>query len=276
MNMVSIVIPYYNSEGTIVRALESVVYQTFTDYEVILVDDGSIDKSHQIVDEYINEYKNIHFKHYLQQNSGPADARNLGISKADGKFIAFLDADDSWISNKLQIQMMIIKENKIDLLGSNINIVKAAGIIIPKYYVRSRLEYISFYKMLFRHYFCIPSVIIRKIVLENIGGFPNNQRYAEDTLLFTRIVREYKSAVSNDFLVNIYKPLFGYAGLSADNKETNKHEIHNFKVLKKENYLSNKKISTPLYYILLCFTYLKYLRKNIVTFCWKLKNKQKK
>jgi glycosyltransferase involved in cell wall biosynthesis len=261
MLMVSVIIPYYNSESTIIRAIESVGKQTFTDFEIILVDDGSSDNTHIIVDGYIKKHNEIFFKHYYQENAGPSEARNLGISKSDAKYIAFLDSDDSWVSNKLEIQMKLMAENKIDLLGSNINIVETNGKIIRKHFIKSQLEYISFYQLLFKHYFYASSVVIRKKVLDNIGGFPEKQKYAEDTLLFARITRKYKSAVSKDFLVNAYKPLFGASGLSGNLKETNKYVLKNIKTLKKENVHNNKKIGYVLYILALLFSHIKYFRK---------------
>jgi glycosyltransferase involved in cell wall biosynthesis len=265
MRRVSVIIPYYNSESTIIRAIESVAKQTFSDFEIILVNDGSNDNTHIIVDDYIKKNEKIDFKHYYQENAGPSEARNLGISKSDAEYIAFLDSDDSWISNKLEIQMKLMVENQIDLLGSNINIVEANVKRIRKYYIRRQLEYISFYKLLFRHYFCASSLVISKKVLDNVGGFPEKQKYAEDTLLFARITRKYKSAASNDFLVNAYKPLLGESGLSGNLKETNKYVLKNFEVLRKENTNSPKKIGHCLYALILLFSNVKYFRKLSVS-----------
>jgi glycosyltransferase involved in cell wall biosynthesis len=270
MLMVSVIIPYFNSASTIIRAVESVATQTFTDFEIILVDDGSSDNTHVIVDDYIERHDGICFKHYHQENAGPAEARNLGISKSDAEYVAFLDSDDSWVRNKLEIQMKLMAENNIDMLGSNINLADANGKIIRKYYVKRDLKYISFYKLLFKHYFNTSSVIIRKKVLNNIGGFPAKQKYAEDTLLFTRITRKYKAAVIKDFLVNAYKPLFGESGLSGNLKETNKYVLENFKVLRRENANNTKKIGLFLYVLVLLFSHLRFFRKNLIVFLRKV------
>jgi hypothetical protein len=77
--------------------------------------------------------------------------------------------------------MKLMAGKEIDLLGSNINIIEKSGQIIQKYFVKSELEYISFYRLLFRHYFHASSSVIRKKVLDNIGGFPEKQKYSEDT-----------------------------------------------------------------------------------------------
>jgi len=270
MPIVSVIIPYYNSKSTLIRALKSVAAQTFTDYEVILVDDGSNDESNMIVNDYIKKQSKIKFQHYYQENAGPSEARNLGISKSDAEYIAFLDSDDSWVSNKLEIQMKLMAASKIDLLGSNINIIRGNGKIIRKHFIKNQLEYISFYKFLFKHYFCTPSVVIRKKVVDDIRGFPEKQKYAEDTLLFARITRKYKSAVSNDFLVDVYKPLFGESGLSVNIKETNKYVLKNFEVLRNENAGSPQKIGHCLYGLILLFSQVKYFRKIIISFIRKV------
>ena len=265
MPLVSVVIPYYNSKSTIIRAIESVISQTFTDFEIILVDDGSADNSHKLVDDFIKKHEAISFKHYYQKNAGPSEARNFGISRSDAEYIAFLDSDDSWLSCKLEIQMKLMTENKIDLLGSNINIVVTNGKISRKCYTKKDLEYISFYKLLFKHYFSTSSVVAHKNVLSNVGGFPEKQKYAEDTLLFARITRKYKAAVSKDFLVNTYKPLFGESGLSANLKETNRYVLNNFRALKRESANSTKQKGLFIYVLAVLFSQVKYFRKMLIS-----------
>ena len=122
MKTISVIIPYFNSEDTVIRALQSVVNQTFNDYEIILIDDGSMDNSYNVVCGFMQKHANIDFKHYRQKNTGPAEARNLGASKSHARYLAFLDADDDWVSNKLEIQIKMLAVHDIDLLGSNINI----------------------------------------------------------------------------------------------------------------------------------------------------------
>lgn len=103
----SVVIPLYNKEIYIKRTLESVLAQTFTDFEIIIVDDGSTDTSCDIV-ESINDPR-IHL--ICQENGGPSKARNRGIKEAKGQFIAFLDADDEWLPEKLEKQYVFHTEN---------------------------------------------------------------------------------------------------------------------------------------------------------------------
>lgn len=96
----SIVIPLYNKEKYIKRTLKSVLKQTFTNFEVIIVDDGSTDNSSEII-KSINDSRICLIQ---QENGGPSKARNRGIQEAKGEFIAFLDADDEWLPGKLEKQ----------------------------------------------------------------------------------------------------------------------------------------------------------------------------
>ena len=95
---VSIIIPLYNKESCVLRALNSIVEQTFSNYEVIVVDDGSSDKGPEIV---VN-YDDPRFRLIKQLNAGPGSARNRGIAEARGELVAFLDADDEWLPNHLE------------------------------------------------------------------------------------------------------------------------------------------------------------------------------
>lgn len=111
--MVSVIIPSYNREKTIKRAVESVLNQTYKDIEVIVVDDCSSDKTIEI----LTSIKDKRFSYYkLDKNSGACVARNLGIEKAKGEFIAFQDSDDEWLSDKLEKQMKAFDNKDIDVV----------------------------------------------------------------------------------------------------------------------------------------------------------------
>ena len=110
---VSVITPMYNCEKFISETIESVLNQTYTNWEMIIIDDCSTDKSKQIVKQYIERDKRIRLI-ALNENSGAAVARNKGIEVSSGRFIAFLDGDDLWEPNKLekQIQFTGIDLNK--------------------------------------------------------------------------------------------------------------------------------------------------------------------
>lgn len=111
-DLISVIIPTYNSSRYIEEALESILNQTYRKTEIIVVDDGSIDNTKDILKRYIDQGKILYIK---KENGGPASARNTGIKIATGNYIALLDADDVWKSDKLEKQMILLKFNDFDL-----------------------------------------------------------------------------------------------------------------------------------------------------------------
>lgn len=109
-NLVSIVMPAYNCEDFIGMTLESIIMQTYINWEVIVVDDCSIDKTAEIVQGYMIKDKRILY-YKLDNNSGAAVARNFAIEHAHGKFMAFLDSDDIWFPEKLSKQIAFMEDN---------------------------------------------------------------------------------------------------------------------------------------------------------------------
>ena len=109
--LVSVVIPMYNAQQFIKETLLSVINQTYTNIEIIVVDDMSKDKSATIVKDLSNKDDRIKYI-YLKENKGVANARNIGIEAAQGRYIAFIDSDDLWKENKLERQIEFMLENK--------------------------------------------------------------------------------------------------------------------------------------------------------------------
>lgn len=108
---VSVIIPVYNSEKYLAEAIDSVLAQTYQDFELIIVDDGSTDHSREIAKSYPK------VKYIYQENRGVAAARNYGIKQAKGEFLAFLDADDLWLPEKLALQMEVFaKEPSLEIV----------------------------------------------------------------------------------------------------------------------------------------------------------------
>lgn len=107
MPKISVIIPAYNAEKTIFKTIETVRQQTFSDFELIVINDGSKDKTLEIV----QSIKDERIKVFCYENSGLSTARNRGISKANGEYIAFLDADDLWTSDKLELQLAAFDKN---------------------------------------------------------------------------------------------------------------------------------------------------------------------
>ena len=116
MKLFSVIIPVYNIADYLPQCIDSVLAQDFQDYEIILVDDGSTDGSSEICDKYVLEYEQIKVIH--KENTGPSDARNIGIKNAIGDYIIFLDGDDFWQGNTIffDLSKIIREENHPDLI----------------------------------------------------------------------------------------------------------------------------------------------------------------
>ncbi|MDE2143987.1 MAG: glycosyltransferase [Elusimicrobia bacterium] len=110
--LVSVILPYYNGQAFIREALESVRAQTFTNFELLLVDDGSPDaKQSEYVKELIASYRDERFRYFHKPNGGLSNARNFGYAQSRGSHIAFLDQDDLWRPEKLEVQMGVFRAN---------------------------------------------------------------------------------------------------------------------------------------------------------------------
>ncbi|MFY8096181.1 MAG: glycosyltransferase family 2 protein [Flavobacterium sp.] len=116
--LVSIITPSYNSAKFIAETIQSVQYQTYTNWEMIIVDDGSIDETESVVLSIIQKDSRIQF-HKLSQNSGPAVARNTGIEKASGDYMTFIDADDIWFPTFIENNIKTIQETGIPFVFSS-------------------------------------------------------------------------------------------------------------------------------------------------------------
>jgi glycosyltransferase involved in cell wall biosynthesis len=115
--VVSVIMPAYNASYYIQQAIDSVTAQTCADWELIIVDDGSTDDTASIIANNVSQDSRI--RSFYQENGKQGKARNLGIAHAEGEYIAFLDADDLWMPEKLEIQLQEIVENNVDLVFSD-------------------------------------------------------------------------------------------------------------------------------------------------------------
>ena len=100
-DMISIIIPAYNAADYLAQTIESVLNQTYSDFELILIDDGSTDRTREIIKDY--QCKDARIKYFYKENGGVSSARNLGLQKATGDFVSFLDSDDLWDRRFLEL-----------------------------------------------------------------------------------------------------------------------------------------------------------------------------
>lgn len=139
-NLVSIITPSYNSEKLISQTIKSALEQTYQNWEMIIVDDMSPDNANEIIKNYILKDSRIKLIK-LEKNGGPAKARNRAIEEASGRYIAFLDADDMWLPEKLEKQIQFMEENNLAITYSSYLTVDENGNEINTRIAKQKITY---------------------------------------------------------------------------------------------------------------------------------------
>jgi len=183
---VSVIVPTYNRADRLERALNSIVSQTCQDFELIVVDDGSTDKTYQLMKSFP---KAQYF--YIKKNSGVSKARNVGLAFAKGELICFLDSDDLWKEKKIQIQSLWLENNKDSQICYTDEIWVRNGVR-----VNPMNRHRKYSGDIFRHCLglCIvspSSVMIRAKLFDEIGNFDESLPACEDYDLWLRIASKY-------------------------------------------------------------------------------------
>lgn len=187
---ISVVIPLYNKEAEIERALRSVVEQSLSVGEIIVVDDGSTDNSRSIVERFISEHPESNIRLITQPNSGVSVARNRGIEEAKGEYVALLDADDWWLSNYIgEVCRLMEYYPDCDAYSTAFDVVN--GNRHSRAYVPTTEGIISpTDEALKGRYPIIPSsATLRRSTLQRCGGFPEGMRIGEDQWLWVRMIQ---------------------------------------------------------------------------------------
>lgn len=244
MNMISVVIPLYNKADMIERTLRSILKQSFSDFEIIIADDGSTDNSLEIV----SKIRDLRIKIFKQENQGVSAARNFGIKMASYDLIAFIDADDEWDADYLESAVDLIRKfPEADVFATNYRFCDSKGnisnTIIQNLPFDAKCGLLSNYFEVARTSHppvCSSAVIIKKNAIESIGGFPIGISSGEDLLTWTRLAVKYQVAYNSRVLVtyNIGES-FDYAQLPPRRQDTGDPVG---KILK-EIYHKNKKIA---------------------------------
>ena len=183
---ISVIIPTYNRKKTLARAIQSVINQSLSPFEILIIDDGSNDGTEEWVKE---NFQNI--KYIYQNNRGVSSARNIGIENANGDWVAFLDSDDEWLSNKLHEQVIAIESNpKIKFFHTN-EIWIRNGVRVNQMKKHKKYGGYIFEKCLDICRVSPSSVLIQKEVFDNIGVFDESLRVCEDYDLWLRITSKY-------------------------------------------------------------------------------------
>lgn len=180
---ISIVIPFYNRFKWLEQAIKSVLDQKYQDFEIILIDDGSTSD----INNYIN-LKHTKIRYYRQNNKGPASARNLGVEKSRGKYIAFLDSDDLFLPNKLAIQIAVMEENPNVILSHTSYQYFGSSTIYQSTSHSGKLSGRVYPDIIFNCLIATPTVMLRKKKLGQLR-FEEKLKVGEDVVLWIRIAQ---------------------------------------------------------------------------------------
>lgn len=185
-SFISIIIPLYNKEKYIINTLNSIKNQTYKNYEIIIIDDGSTDNSIKIINNYSKINPNINFKIIRQSNNGVSSARNKGIKNAIGEYIFFIDGDDIIDKNCLKKLVENIQKNNVDMVVCGYKILRDGEIIEKSDDVEIN-KYISkhFLMKLIKRDICIymgNALYKRTIIEKNNIKFNSKYKYAEDKI----------------------------------------------------------------------------------------------
>ena len=236
----SVIIPMYNAEKTISRALQSVLNQSYTSYEIIVVDDASTDSSCDIITKYKIDNVQLIKK---QTNTGSSDTRNIGMNIAKGHYIAFLDADDIWHKDKLTL----VNDAIISIPGLYLFFHPFTQEDINHNPLPGKLEIsrYPFVKLLPSNKIATSCAIIRN---DTSFRFEQSMRYTEDFDLWLRIGYKYNIYYTNTPLTQIFRPFLSKGGISANKWEMRKGEMKAYTRLVKLNPLFV--LALPMLYIL--------------------------
>lgn len=205
MPFISIVIPTYNRAHSVNTAIDTVLAQTFADYEIIVIDDGSTDNTKDVLRPYADKI------HYIYQaNKGVSAARNAGIKAAQGEWIAFLDSDDEWLPRKLELQVLDVHQYPEAVLSCTNVLFKGCPETEPvdcfKTCLSLDLHETQFVEQpLFKCYAFTPTVLAKREALLAVNMFDENLTIYEDGDLFFRLSTLGGFAVNPTILVIAYR-----------------------------------------------------------------------
>ncbi len=221
---VSVIVPAFNNEQLLPRALDSVIAQTFTDWEIVLVDDGSVDGTPDVAAQYAKRLKN-RFILIRQPNHGSSDARNRGIDASRGRLVAFLDSDDEFLPTKIERQLELFElRSKLGFVYSDYAFVDLDGVRhesafdakhatarnVPCETVGPGLRVCrgDLFDDLIRAYFISTIVgLVRREVLGTTIRFPVDQIFGEEWLFYLKVARACESGfVDEPLSVYHYRP----------------------------------------------------------------------
>ena len=199
----SVIIPLFNKAPYVSKAIGSVFSQTFTDYELVIVDDGSVDDSAEVASKIIEGRSNCCL--LRQDNAGVSMARNNGVAASCGDYLCFLDADDWWDTNFLEEMSHLIEDfSDAGIFGTNYTIVnetkhktRVAKIGVKEGFEKGYINYCQSYAKTMYMPLWTGAICVPRLVFDEMQGFPKGIKLGEDFMLWIQIALKYKVAFLN-------------------------------------------------------------------------------
>jgi glycosyltransferase involved in cell wall biosynthesis len=191
---VSVIIPTYNRANLVGKAIKSVLSQTYQDFEIIVIDDGSTDNTEEVIRSFKD--KKVKYIKKYKKNKGISVARNIGIKMARGKYIALLDSDDEWLPEKLDKQSKVLQSEspEVGVVCSWSYNIDEKGNYISKRCLPKKGGYI-YEDLLSTNPISVPTVLIRKECFNRVGLFDDLLNAQEDWDMWIRIAKYYRFAL---------------------------------------------------------------------------------
>lgn len=211
---VSIILPTYNRAHRVGKAIESVLAQTYTDFELLVIDDGSTDETEQVVTGYMD--KRVHY-YRMGENGGQSKARNCGMQLAQYDYLAFEDSDDLWRPEKLKVQMEAMKS-----AGQDVGMVyhkfrydlgEGRGMVLPDENIPVEKKSGGIYKqLLWDNLVGMPTMLLKKECVNVVGGLDETLKCLEDYDFALRIAQKYKAIFINEIYLDATYSVSGVSG----------------------------------------------------------------
>lgn len=211
--LISVIVPFYNAKEYLKECIESVLKQTYDNWELILINDGSTDNSIEICEEFAKENKNIYL--YSKKNTGVSETRNIGIEKASGDWITFLDADDKIKENFLEESVKLIESQNCDIIIGEVNTTKGNNFLINKSIIYEDFEKETIIKELLTGYNkknfsynprmlgFVPGKVYKREIIKDIK-FPSGIRFREDMIFNLQAFERANKIIITPNLIYIY------------------------------------------------------------------------
>ena len=259
---VSVIMPAYNAQRFVRRAVLSIANQTEHPLEVIIVDDGSKDDTWDMVLEASKEFSFLQIQGIrLPFNSGPGAARDAGWDRAKGKYVAFLDADDVWHPDKLKLQYSwMVEKHNLVITGHRCDVIAEQDVEpVNTDDMACKIRSFSFRDFLISNRLSTPSVMVKTSLSMR---FPDNLRYCEDYYLWLEIVSLHGEVGWIDLpLAHLFKAKYGASGLSSELYQMERGELIALK-----NIYKAQRITLLTWAVSVLWSILKFLNRLVL--CW--------